>query len=50
VLLVKGSGILTGAQNVDVGGTFYGVMFVDGTCHDVIAGCDALPFRYRHEH
>ena len=35
-------GILTGARNVDVGGFFYDVKFVDGTCHDVFAGCDAL--------
>jgi hypothetical protein len=42
VLLVNGSGILTGARNVDVGGTFYDVMFVDGTCSDVFAGCDAV--------
>lgn len=41
VLLVNGSGILTGARNVEVGGTFYDVMFVDGTCHDLFAGCDA---------
>jgi hypothetical protein len=29
VLLVNGSGILTGAQNVQVGGTLYDVTFVD---------------------
>ena len=42
VLLVNGGGILTGARNVDVDGLFYDVKFVDGTCHDVFAGCDAL--------
>jgi hypothetical protein len=41
VLLVNESGILTGARNVYVGGTFYDVMFLDGTCSDVFAGCDA---------
>ncbi len=40
VLLVNGSGVLTGAQNVRVGGTLYDVMFVDGTCIDVFGGCD----------
>jgi hypothetical protein len=39
VLLVSGSGILTGARNVDVEGTLYNVMFVDGTCTDVFTGC-----------
>jgi hypothetical protein len=41
VLLINGSGMLTGARNVDVGGTLYDVTFVDGTCIDVFAGCDA---------
>jgi hypothetical protein len=41
VLLVNRSGILTGARNVDVGGTFYDVQFVDGLCSSVFAGCDA---------
>jgi hypothetical protein len=41
VLLVNGSGILTGAQHVDVGGTLYDVRFVEGTCIEVFAGCDA---------
>ena len=40
VLLVNGSGVLTGAHNVQVGGTLYDVMFVDGTCVDVFGGCD----------
>ena len=40
MLLVNGSGVLTGAQNVRVGGTLYDVMFVDGTCIDVFGGCD----------
>jgi PEP-CTERM motif len=41
VLLVNGSGVLTGAQNVHVGGTLYDVTFVDGTCSDVFGGCDS---------
>jgi hypothetical protein len=42
VLLVNGNGILTGARNVSVDRTFYDVTFVDGTCNDVFAGCDAV--------
>jgi hypothetical protein len=34
------SGILTGAQNVTVGGSLYDVVFVDGTCAAVFDGCD----------
>jgi hypothetical protein len=33
-------GILTGATNVSVGGSFYDVIFVDGTCAAVFDGCD----------
>jgi hypothetical protein len=39
-LLVNGSGILTGATGVDVGGTLYDVEFVDGSCAAVFDGCD----------
>jgi PEP-CTERM motif len=39
ILNVNGSGILTGAQNVDVNGTLYDVQFVDGTCAGVFGGC-----------
>lgn len=39
-LQVNGSGILTGATGVDVGGTLYDVEFVDGTCAAVFTGCD----------
>src|SRR6185503_10562256 len=42
VLLVNGSGVLTGAQNVRVGGTLYDVTFVDGTCTNVFVGCDSV--------
>ena len=34
-------GQLLGATDVDVGGTLYDVLFVDGTCTDVFDGCDA---------
>ena len=39
-LLVNGSGALTGATGVDVGGTLYDVEFVDGTCAALFDGCD----------
>ena len=39
-LQVNGSGILTGATGVNVGGTLYDVEFVDGTCAAVFTGCD----------
>ena len=39
VLNVVG-GQLTGAQNVDVGGTPFDVTFVDGTCVALFNGCD----------
>jgi hypothetical protein len=39
VLEVNGSGILTGAKNVDVNGTLYDVTFADGTCVDLFGGC-----------
>ena len=41
VLLINGNGLLTGARNVKVAGRLYDVRFVDGTCSDVFAGCDA---------
>lgn len=40
-LLVNGSGILTGATGVDVGGTLYDVEFLDGSCVALFDGCDA---------
>lgn len=33
-------GILTGATQVDVGGVFYDVTFIAGTCAAVFTGCD----------
>ena len=41
-LIVDGSGELTGATGVDVGGTLYDVAFVDGTCASLFSGCDEL--------
>ena len=40
ILIVNGSGILTGATGVNVGGTLYDVEFVDGTCVALFTGCD----------
>jgi hypothetical protein len=39
---VNGSRILTGATDVNVGGTLYDVGFVDGTCVALFSGCDAI--------
>ena len=47
VLNVNGSGILTGAHNVDVNGTLYDVTFADGTCASLFGGCtDASNFAF----
>lgn len=35
------AGQLHGAINVDVGGTFYDVEFLDGTCASIFGGCDS---------
>jgi hypothetical protein len=40
ILNVDSSGILTGAQNVQVGSKFYNVEFRDGTCVGLIPACD----------
>jgi hypothetical protein len=42
ILVVDGSGILTGARNVDVGGTLYDVDFRDGSCVELFSGCDEV--------
>ncbi len=39
-LLVDGTGQLTGARNVDVGGALFDVEFGDGTCSALFDGCD----------
>jgi hypothetical protein len=41
-LQVDGTGQLTGATGVDVGGTLYDVVFLDGTCAALFSGCDAV--------
>ncbi|WP_223276448.1 PEPxxWA-CTERM sorting domain-containing protein [Sphingomonas daechungensis] len=40
ILIVDGSGNLTGATGVNVLGTVYDVVFIDGTCASVFGGCD----------
>lgn len=40
VLQVNGSGILTGALRVDVGGDLFDVTFIDGACTSVFDGCN----------
>ena len=39
-LFVDGSGNLQGASGVDVQGSSYSVLFIDGTCGDVFSGCN----------
>lgn len=41
-LNVDSSGQLQGASNVLVGGAYYDLSFVDGTCFDVFDGCDVF--------
>lgn len=41
-LQVNGSGILTGATDVNVGGNLYNVQFLDGTCAALFNGCDQV--------
>jgi hypothetical protein len=40
-LQIDGSGFLTGASGVNVGGTLYDVQFLDGSCISLFTGCDA---------
>ena len=40
-LQIDGNGILTGASDVDVGGTLYDVQFLDGSCISLFTGCDS---------
>lgn len=37
---IDANGQLTGARNVDVGGTLYDVSFVEGSCISIFSGCD----------
>lgn len=39
-LIIDGTGKLTGATGVDVGGSFYDVTFLDGSCFSLFGGCD----------
>jgi len=39
--IIDGSGHLTGATGVTVGGATYSVEFVDGTCAALFSGCDS---------
>ncbi len=39
---IAGTGQLTHAKNINVGGTLYDVEFVDGTCITVFSGCDSV--------
>ena len=41
LLQIEGSGQLTGASGVNVGGTLYDVKFVDGTCIGIFNGCNS---------
>ncbi|MCG8491917.1 MAG: hypothetical protein MI743_09910 [Sneathiellales bacterium] len=41
-ILTVAGGILTGAKDVDVGGTLYNVEFIDDTCSNIYSGCDEI--------
>jgi hypothetical protein len=42
ILNIDGNGQLTGARNVDVGGTLYNASFIDSTCVAIFDGCDSV--------
>ena len=46
LLQVNGSGQLTGATGVDVGGVSYDVSFIDGTCTSVYGSCMDSSFTF----
>lgn len=46
-LLVNSDGLLTGAKNVDVGGTLYDVAFRDGTCLALFNNCTEQAFAFQ---
>jgi hypothetical protein len=46
ILVVTPLGILTGANNVDVGGTLYDVTFADGSCDSLFNGCSPSAFAF----
>ncbi|MBL4631150.1 MAG: PEP-CTERM sorting domain-containing protein [Paraglaciecola sp.] len=41
-LIIDSTGIVTGAEDVLVGDSFYNVVFVDGTCIEIFEGCDDI--------
>lgn len=43
--IIDGSGKLTGATGVTVGGATYNVDFVEGTCSGLFSGCSAFTFQ-----
>ena len=49
VLIIDGSGILTGATGVQVGTQLYDVTFVDGTCAEALGACDAAHFTFNNQ-
>jgi len=49
VLLVDGSGVLTGATGVNISGTLFDVAFEGGTCDSVFNGCDPAEFAFSSE-
>lgn len=48
-VLTVHDGILTGATNVSIGGDFYDVQFVDGSCNSLFNGCNASAFTFTTE-
>jgi hypothetical protein len=45
-LITDSSGKLTGAKNVNVGGTLYNVTFADGSCNSLFNGCVQSAFAF----
>jgi hypothetical protein len=46
ILEINSEGILTGARNIVIGGSFYDVAFVEGTCAEVFGNCENSPFLF----
>lgn len=47
ILQIDGNGQLTGASGVNVSGSLYDVMFIEGTCLDVFNGCTLDDFTFK---
>jgi hypothetical protein len=45
-LQINGSGLLTGALNVDVGGTLSDVQFLEGPCFSLFNSCGVSDFDF----